>query len=325
MEHIHYKGTARARSSNHRAGGTQSSPIEISLRGRVLSRGIQPFSATTLLNARDNYNEIFFEREEAKQGNKTLIERNADGSGALEGSPARFNPGRSGLREWHGLRAFIEAWQFLRLAPPEMGEPWPRTRTGGQIRLAKDGSNIAEYLLDIRERDLAAFTGIIETLRVVLPYAADVQPALTSELERKVYLQLSEVGFKVPGWLLSSGTLRILALLALLRHPNPPPLLVIEEIENGLDPRTIHLLVDEIHSAVESGRTQVILTTHSPYLLDLLPLSSIMLVERVGGEPKFTRPAEIAEVRQWAKRFAPGQLYTAARLRLPDHQEPKSA
>ena len=50
----------------------------------------------------------------------------------------------------------------------------------------------------------------------------------------------------VPGWLLSTGTLRILALLACLRHPDPPPLLVVEEIENGLDPRTIHLLVEEI-------------------------------------------------------------------------------
>ena len=62
----------------------------------------------------------------------------------------------------------------------------------------------------------------------------------------------------MPGWLLSTGTLRVLALLALLRHPHPPSLIMIEEIENGLDPRSVHLIVDEIRNAVEMGLTQVI-------------------------------------------------------------------
>ncbi len=120
---------------------------------------------------------------------------------------------------------------------------------------------------------------------------------------------MTEGNFKVPGWLLSTGTLRILALLALLRHPKPPPL-VIEEIENGLDPRTIHLLVDEIRTAVESARTQLILTTHSPYLLDLLDLSHIVLVDRINGEPTFSRPADQKSLQEWTENFGPGRLYT---------------
>ena len=62
-----------------------------------------------------------------------------------------------------------------------------------------------------------------------------------------MHLEMTEADFKVMGWLLSTGTLRVLALLALFRHPEPPPLIVIEEIENGLDPRTIHLIVEEIY------------------------------------------------------------------------------
>jgi predicted ATPase len=115
--------------------------------------------------------------------------------------------------------------------------------------------------------------------------------------------------------LFSTGTLRILALLAVLRHPQPPPLIVIEEIENGLDPRTIHLIVDEIRNVVESGLSQVILTTHSPYLLDLLPLSQIVLVERdPKGQPIFTRPADQKSLDTWAEQFTPGKLYTMGRL-----------
>jgi predicted ATPase len=157
--------------------------------------------------------------------------------------------------------------------------------------------------------------GIIESLQYVLPYVKDIQAAQTTELERTVYLQLTEQDFKVPGWLFSSGTLRILALLSVLRNPNPPSLLIIEELENGLDPRTIHLLVEEIMNATESGRIQVIATTHSPYLLDLLPLSTVLFVERpTGKEPVFIRPSDEKEKRAWAEQFGPGQLYTMNRL-----------
>jgi predicted ATPase len=132
-------------------------------------------------------------------------------------------------------------------------------------------------------------------------------------IERLVYLEMTEDEFRVPGWLLSTGTLRILALLACLRHPDPPPLLVVEEIENGLDPRTIQLLVEEFRAAIHARKTQIIVTTHSPYLLDLLDLSHIVVVERVDGEPVFSRPDK-ERLREWSKSFAPGRLYTMGRL-----------
>jgi predicted ATPase len=115
--------------------------------------------------------------------------------------------------------------------------------------------------------------------------------------------------------MLSTGTLRLLALLALLRHPSPPPLIVVEEIENGLDPRSIHLIVEEIRNVVLDGVTQVILTTHSPYLLDLLMLEHLVLVERDSkGHPRFLRPADNENLQRWAADFAPGKLYTMGSL-----------
>jgi predicted ATPase len=214
----------------------------------------------------------------------------------------------------------IKRWQFVNLNPSAMGDPRPRRRTYGRIDLANDGSNIAEYLLSIRQKDQAAFDGIVETLQYVLPYGKDLQSAITSELERTVYLQMTEGNFKVPGWLLSTGTLRVVALLALLRHPEPAPLIVIEEIENGLDPRTMNLIVEEIRNAIELGKTQVILTTHSPYLLDLLDLSHIVLVERdETGQPTFTRPSDVESLQDWAKKYSPGQLYTMGRLQTQNN------
>ncbi|MEY4529331.1 MAG: hypothetical protein RLZZ156_52 [Deinococcota bacterium] len=209
----------------------------------------------------------------------------------------------------------IDRWQFLELNPQQMGTPRPRQRASSQVQLLRDGSNVAEYLLSIRDQNQEAFNGIIETLMYVLPYAKDLQPSITSELERTVYLQLTELDYKIPGWLLSSGTLRVLALLCVLRHPTPPPIIFIEELENGLDPRTLNLIVEEIRRAVENGITQVVITTHSPYLLDLLSLSQIIVVERVNGQPVFTRPANQKHLAAWLEKFSPGQLYTMGRLR----------
>jgi predicted ATPase len=254
------------------------------------------------ISADSNFDKVFFQKY------KTSYR-----SGKLAESPEYISNGQISDEN---LKVCVEDWQFLRLVPQFMTEPIPQKRTLGRIRLNKDGSNIAEYLQSIRDQDVPAFNGIVEALKVVLPFAIDLQPVITSELERKVYLALSEerISQKLPSWLISTGTLRILALLALLRAPNPPPVIIIEEIENGLDPRTIHLLVDEIQYFVESGRGQVIFTTHSPYLLDLLPLSSLILVERIDGEASFTRPADQKGVQDWAKRFSPGQLYTSNRL-----------
>ena len=205
-------------------------------------------------------------------------------------------------------------WQFVTLNPWLMVEPRPISRTGGAIRLLSDGSNIAEYLHHILQWYPDAFAGILEALQYVLPYMKDLKPILTDVFGHQTHLQMTEEDFKVMGWLLSTGTLRILALLALFRHPEPPPLIVIEEIENGLDPRTIHLIVDELQDLVDSGRSQVIVTTHSPYLLNLLPLSAIVLVERVDGVPTFSRPADREELEGWSRRFSPGQLYTMGAL-----------
>lgn len=215
------------------------------------------------------------------------------------------------------LTDHVLAWQFLTLSPERMGFPIPQQRTkDGAVRLARDGSNVADFLLDLRRQSPNAFDGIVETMQYVLPYAQDLRPTLTSsEIERKAWLQLSEDNYKVPGWLLSTGTLRMLALLSLLRHPNPPPLIVVEELENGLDPRSIHLIVEEIRNAVLAGVTQVVVTTHSPYLLDLLTLEHLVVVERdAHGHPIFSRPASHANLRHWAQEFAPGKLYTMGNL-----------
>jgi predicted ATPase len=285
-----------------------------------LSIGESPRKSTRIEMAVNNdatANRMFIAHEKSVHANGWFVEK------VLERADGAQEPGRSilgsGGAGHRAVARHVKAWQFMSLQPERMGAPVPQQRTDGRVRLAKDGSNIADYLLDIQRLDAQFKTevleGIVRTMAYVLPYARDLQASLTTELERKAYLQLTEGNFKVPGWMLSTGTLRVLALLATLRHPRPPPLVVVEEIENGLDPRSIHLLVEEIRTAVLSGVTQVVLTTHSPYLLDLLKLDQLVLVARdATGAPRFHRPADNAKLEEWSREFAPGRLYTMGSL-----------
>lgn len=296
-----------------------SNGVYVKLSGRL---PMGRFSSEVKISASQSFDDVFIQAELVKVGKNWTAKRDARGETVVvdaaatqptqsqsayhleDGSPISYPP----------LASFVDNWQFLDMQPRWMGDPLPRRRSGGTTRLEPDGSNIAEYLLHIQSQDRAAFDGILDVLRFVLPYATDIQPSVTSEIQRLVFLKLSEGKFKVPGWALSSGTLRVLAILAVLRDPSPPPLLVIEEIENGLDPRTLNLVVEEMRNAIEARRTQIIVTTHSPYLLDLLSLDHLILTQRVDGEPRFSRPADSADLGEWSSRFAPGKLYTMGSL-----------
>ncbi len=311
--HDHQKETETKRAC-------QTNSMEFQLKGVMPKGVIQSGSFNYGLKATmgNGGNDLFIQEESLRFRQGLSMSRDAWGEVCFEGGGERKNKSllTDGVSMVQDLGVGgLGQWQFLLLDPANMGNPVPQRRASRVTRLNYDGSNVAQYLLYLREKDPNVIDDIVSLMSQVLPYAADFQPNITSEIERSVYLQMTEHEHKIPGWLLSTGTLRVLALFSVLLDPDPPPLIVVEEIENGLDPRTIHLLVNIIREVVESKKTQVIITTHSPYLLDLVSLSSIVLVNRDDrGEPKFVRPGDDAEIRDWAKRFAPGKLYTTGRL-----------
>jgi predicted ATPase len=315
LEHVWNK-RARRRPKLAAAVATYENPIRFSMNGRA---SLGSYRTNMTVAAKPGFSGIFIQDENIGMPGGVL-HRDPNGKctyirGDETGKVKEVSdPGRSAMPR--PLHEIVDAWQFLSLMPDPMGRPAPKKlATNGHLLLSKDGSNIAQYLLRIREKDAAVFDGIVESMKFVLDYAKNFEPVESSEIQRMMYIRMMEADFEVPGWLISTGTIRILGMLAVLRNPDPPPLIVIEEIENGLDPRTIHMLLDEIRGVVQSRLSQVILTTHSPYLLDILPLQTILFVQRDnGGNPSFWRPSASKDVQDWANDFAPGQLYTAGRL-----------
>ncbi|HEX8349919.1 MAG TPA: AAA family ATPase [Hymenobacter sp.] len=104
----------------------------------------------------------------------------------------------------------------------------------------------------------------------------------------------------------SDGTIRMLAMLAAVYQQPPQPLLVLEEPEANIHPGALAILAGIFDQA--SQRSQIILTTHSPDMLDQLPIESFRVVEKVEGETK------VGPVRDEQKEAAQRRLFTPGEL-----------
>ena len=160
-----------------------------------------------------------------------------------------------------------------------------RARTGSRISsdsepLEADASNLAAFLLTMATSYPEEWGQLVEDARAVLPQVRGIDFIYPSGPAREVVAVLLESGLRAPTQLAdaSYGTIRLLGLLALLYDPEPAALTCIEEIDHGLHPQALELLVQRLREAGE--RTQLIIATHSPTLADRLHPEEIIICER---------------------------------------------
>ena len=104
----------------------------------------------------------------------------------------------------------------------------------------------------------------------------------------------------------SDGTIRMLGLLAVLYQDPAQPFLSIEEPEANIHPGALAVLASVLDEA--SLRSQVLVTTHSPDMLDHLPAESFLVVEKV-GDTTHVGPLDASQLASVRKRlFTPGEL-----------------
>ena len=135
-----------------------------------------------------------------------------------------------------------------------------------------------------------------------------------------------DIGYQINGRLLtfdvrqeSEGLRRYLAhLLAMYQNPSKQTLLF-EHPESGLHPGALESLAYEFKACPRDGRGQVILTTHSPQLLDYFPPDSIRVVDVEKMETRLgpVAPEQMESLRE--QLLQPGELLTVDPARLPGH------
>jgi len=213
------------------------------------------------------------------------------------------------------FQAYLAGWSVYHDLHVNMDAPIRQpTIARHETRVEPDGQNLISVLhtLYTGDRDFkndinlamrAAFGDDFDEL--VFPPAADQRIQL-----RVRWKTLSREQSAAD---LSDGTLRFLFLLTVLASPNPAPLIAIDEPETGLHPSMLPIVAE--YAVDASERTQVILTTHSPQLLDafkdVVPKTTVVkwaegetVLQNVGGE----------QLARWLKKYSLGSLFRSGEL-----------
>ena len=221
--------------------------------------------------------------EDLKMGDEFVFERDDEG---LKGQLSEFyKPIEHALRKDQSMLTQLHELQpnskfgssagqvsnefakmgFLHLVPDRMREP----SIPGQTVLGDGGENLPT-VLDALCADPAKKEMLTHWTRELTPM--DVADFVFREgPDGKVHLVLQERnGREISAQSASDGTLRFLAMLAALLGSHPAHLYFLEEIDNGIHPSRLNLLIDLIEQQTEKGKTQVIATTHSPQLLSMI-------------------------------------------------------
>ena len=190
---------------------------------------------------------------------------------------------------------FVSGWGFFDPSPFLLRRDWGNFESG---KLDPYGRNLAETLYGLERSSPKTFERIRAATESMLGLPTRIEPR---ESEDRFYFVQNEPGLEYPvnQMGVSSGTLRTLALMTALHGKRDASLVGIEEPENYIHPTALQSFVE--YSLDSGNDAQLVITTHSPLLLDFLADPSAVRVvrrdEREGttvhqtGDPKRIREA----------------------------------
>lgn len=169
------------------------------------------------------------------------------------------------------MRQELSNWHFYYFEPRE------RMRSPNPVKEVRHiglmGEELAAYLNTLNSLDPLQFKAVEKALSTMIPSTSGIDVYVNDIGEVELLIKENET--PIPARLVSEGTLRILGLLALRGAKDVPSLIAFEEPENGINPRRIKLVAELLKAMSKTGETQVIATTHSPLLADLIPDESL--------------------------------------------------
>lgn len=213
------------------------------------------------------------------------------------------------------FRDFIAGWYVSYLSADSANG---QTEAGPQERLSKTGDNLSNVIQHLSEEHPDRLEQILEVLRKRVPR---IERVLTETMpDGRLLLKIKDAPFTHPvlARFASDGTLKILAYLVLLYDPVPPPFIGIEEPENFLHPRLLPELAEECR--VASERTQLLVSTHSPFFLNGLRPEEVRVLWR--DEDGYTQTKRVSDIRGVPEFFEQGallgHLWMEGQLRVGD-------
>jgi predicted ATPase len=227
------------------------------------------------------------------------------------------------------VQKLLEGVHYYRLNPSFLALPVaPDAKR--RFRMESNGFGLALCLDEILSYDREQFVKLEKRFTKVFPHIKSIKliqetayraavddPEQVTMLNRAdgkgLYFEIKDSGQLVPASQASDGTLLVLAYMSILYLPQPPRLLLIEEPENGIHPKRLRDILDILRNLVrEQSHTQVVLTTHSPYGLDLFKPEEVTLCTKLDtGDIKTTRMSDSPVVLQQLDVFTLGEIWTS--------------
>jgi len=253
-------------------------------------------------------------RKVAESGNDYFRSEKTDWNIMLRFSPQRL--GLAGIPEDEDRfpltlrfkRAILHNIQVLQLNSVLMR----RTCPSDAPRLFQpDGSNlpIMVRVLQANPQRFAWWVGHVQT---ILEDLETIDVAERPE-DRSYYLRVTyRNGVTVPAWLLSDGTLRVLALTLIAYLPNQEQVFIIEEPENGVHPRAVEAVFKALRSVYDG---QVFMATHSPLILALAqPEDLLIFAKTPGGSTAIVKGTQHPILHDWQRETSLDTLFAAGVL-----------
>jgi len=178
--------------------------------------------------------------------------------------------------------------------------------------ISSDGANLPWIVYSLETNDKQRYDWWIEHVRTALP---DIKRVTTVEVveDRSRYLQIEyEGGLTVPAWLVSDGTLRMLALTVLAYINGFEGICLLEEPENGIHPRAVETVYQALSQVYGS---QVLLATHSPVIMSAAKIADVLCFSKTKmGATDIVEGSLHPALRNWRGQVNLGELYAGGVL-----------
>lgn len=185
----------------------------------------------------------------------------------------------------------------------------------GPPNLGARGQQTAAFLDHLSRQDRTRLAETEKALRALIPGFEGLSLQAPTGDKRRIDLVI-ESGLKIPASKASVGVRLIIFFVALAYHPDPPKLILLEEPENGVHPRRLEeiiRLLREITEGKHAGHAaQVVLTTHSPHLLDYIDVEKDrVLVFRRNDEDgsRAAEPVDAERLKVFLDEFMLGEVW----------------
>jgi predicted ATPase len=178
--------------------------------------------------------------------------------------------------------------------------------------IGRNGQYLAAYL---HSMNIERKNALDNKLSEFVPHISNVQ--VTKESNGNINLSFKErfqastdTNQIVQAEHISDGTLRILALLATIFGASEKDILLLDEIENGIDPNHVAILIGLLEEAIEKRGIQVILATHSPLIVNFVPENGIRYFSReLSGNVVAKKLFDRKELKKMLEYMGPGEVW----------------